>query len=290
MSNHTSKTKQDKLSLSHPSLNICTIIETKFNIENSDNIVTGSLESKKILQSCSDSDPKAAAKKSISYESCLGGCEFSNINELNNIYDNNASLYGVGYVKQYDNIFQNGSYNTNAALLQLTPSKAHSLICNSGSHSAFKSNFKLSPSIIKSTNQVSRLAATLLVASINQPKDFDSDNDSLTRQESPNKHILTQNQVLLIDYFQPSGEKRGNDEKDFSGANKDDTSSSILQPRILQPRIFKSDNPLVDAAVDLVEQKSNLQNLNINNPNTTDESTNSKEDLPKHTILQHQRI
>ena len=199
-------------------------------------------------------------------------------------------MHAVGYVKQYDKIFRNGSYNTNAALFQHTPSKVSSLICNSGSHAAFKSNSKLSPSIIKSTNQVSRLAATLSVASTTQPKDLDSDNDSFTRQECPNKHILTQNQVLLIDYIQPSGEKRGNDEKDFSGANKDDTSSSILHPSILQPRIFKNHNALVEAAVELVEQTSNLQNLNNKNPNMADESTNPKEDLSKHTILQHQRI
>ena len=96
---------------------------------------------------------------------------------------------------------------------------------------------------------------------------------------------MTQNQVLLIDYIQSSGEKRGNDEKNFSGANKDDTSSSILQPSI-----FNSDNALVEAAVELVKQKSNLQNLNNNNPNMVDESTNPKEDLHRHTILQHQRI
>ena len=105
VSDHTNKTKQDELSFSHPPLNICTIIETEFNIETSDNIVTGSLESKRILQSCSDSDPKAATKNSISYESCLRGCELSNITELNEIYDNKASFHGVGYVKQNDNIF-----------------------------------------------------------------------------------------------------------------------------------------------------------------------------------------
>ena len=160
VSDNTSKTKQDELSLSPPSLNICPLIETEVNIETSDNIITGSLERKIILHSCTDSDPKAAAKKSISYESCLGGCEFSKSNELHKIYDNKASLHGVGYVKQYANIFRNGSSNTNAALLQQTSSKVSSLIRNSENNAAFKEISKLSPSIISSTNQFSRLAAT----------------------------------------------------------------------------------------------------------------------------------
>ena len=65
-------------------------------------------------------------------------------------------------------------------------------------------------------------------------------------------------------------------------ANKNDISSSISQPII-----FKMDNALVEAAVEHVEQKSNLQKLNNNNPKMADESTNPKVDLPVHNILQH---
>ena len=65
-------------------------------------------------------------------------------------------------------------------------------------------------------------------------------------------------------------------------ANKDNTSSSISQPSI-----FKRDNALVEVVVEHVEQKSNLQKLNNNNPKMADESTNPKEDLPVQNILQH---
>ena len=61
--------------------------------------------------------PKAVAKQSLSNESCFGDCEFTKSNELHKIYDNKASSHGIGYVKQYDNIFRIGPSNTNSALL-----------------------------------------------------------------------------------------------------------------------------------------------------------------------------
>ena len=94
---------------------------------------------------------------------------------------------------EYANIFRHGSSNTNAALLQHTSSKVSSLIRNSESNAAFKKHSKLSPSIISSTHQVYRLAATFSVTSTTQYKDLASDNDSLIRQESPNKNNLKQN-------------------------------------------------------------------------------------------------
>ena len=60
--NHTIKKKQEESSLLPLSLNKYTLISTKVNIETSDNVITGSLESKVILKPYIDSDPKAVLK------------------------------------------------------------------------------------------------------------------------------------------------------------------------------------------------------------------------------------
>ena len=49
VSGHISKTNQEELTLSHPSQNKCPLIETKVNIETSNNIIPGSLDYKIIL-------------------------------------------------------------------------------------------------------------------------------------------------------------------------------------------------------------------------------------------------
>ena len=125
-------------------------------------------------------------------------------------------MHDVGYVKQYDNIFRNGSSTTNAAFLQQTSSKVSSLISNSARNAASQQNSVLPSSIISPTNKGSLLAATFSVASTIQSKDRVSDNDPLTRQESPKNNNLKQIQVMLIYYIQSSGKKKGNDEKDFA--------------------------------------------------------------------------